>query len=334
MAQNDDIQVMVCPAGPGNPRNSEASIVVLNDGTLFLAYSRMAGGEDHAAGDIAGKTSTDGGRTWSEPFVVQPNDGAQNVMSVVMLRLQSGKIGLGYARKNSDSDCALYWRSSSDEAKTWSHEVRVSPDWGYGATGPDVAIQLASGRIVVPDYRTTNWKQQPQFTAQCCISDDDGATWRHGGTIIIPEGRSLEEPTIVELKDGRLLMFMRTLPGPIYQAFSSDQGVTWTKPEPSSLVHPRSPMQLRRIPDTGDLLCIWNNSTDHRYPLTTAISRDEGATWEHVRDLEVATPGVSQFAYASATFHKGRALLTYWVIDGQGINLKFRSLPVGWFYGE
>ena len=46
MAQDDDIQVMVCPTGPGDPRNSEAAIVVLRDGTLLLAYSRFYGGGD------------------------------------------------------------------------------------------------------------------------------------------------------------------------------------------------------------------------------------------------------------------------------------------------
>jgi Neuraminidase (sialidase) len=333
MAQDGDIRVVVCPAGPGNPRNSEAAIAVLKDGTLLLAYSRMQGGADDAAGDIAGKTSSDGGRTWSDPFVVQRNDGRQNVMSACLLRLQSGKIGLAYARKNSDADCALLWRTSSDEGKTWSGEVLVSPPWGYGATGPDVVIQLKSGRLIAPDYRTTDWTVDPRMRGYVCRSDDEGQTWSHAEPITAPEGRSLEEPCVVELKDGRLLMYIRTKSGPIYQCFSSDQGVTWSVPEPSPLVHPTSPMQLRRIPSTGDLLCIWNNSTTHRYPLTAAVSRDEGVTWEHFRDLEVETAGVSQYAYASVAFHGGRALMTYWMINQAGINLVFRSLPEAWFYG-
>lgn len=334
MVAEDDIQVLVCPAGPGNPRNSEAAIVVRRDGTLLLAYSRFyGGGGDEAPAEICGKTSADGGRAWSDAFVIQPNDGRQNVMSVCLLRLRSGHIGLAYARKNSDSDCALWWRTSADEGGTWSPEVRVSPAWGYGATGPDVLLQLASGRLIAPDYRTADWTVKPQFRAHVCWSDDEGRTWRHGAPVEVPGGQSLEEPCVVELKDGRLLMYIRTTPGPMYQCFSADQGATWSVPEPSPLVHPRSPMQLRRIPSMGDLLCIWNNSATQRYPLTAAVSTDEGLSWPRRRDLEVETPGVSQFAYASLVFHAGRALMTYWVVDDAGISLKFRSLPETWFYG-
>ncbi|MFA6111460.1 MAG: sialidase family protein [Candidatus Latescibacterota bacterium] len=335
MTQSDDVQVMVCPAGPGNTRNSEASIAVLRDGTYLLVYSRFyGGGADHAAADISGKSSTDGGRTWSESFVVQPNDGEQNVMSACLLRLHSGRLGLAYARKNSDSDCALYWRISADEARSWSGEVRVSPSWGYGATGPDVVVQLGSGRLIAPDYRTKNWKVERRFRGHVCYSDDEGLTWRQAEPVEVPGDRSLEEPCVVELRDGRLMMYIRTQAGPIWRCYSRDQGVTWSVPEPSPLVHPTSPIQLRRLPSTGDLLCLWNNSTTHRYPLTAAISRDEGEHWERFRDLEVETPGVSQYAYASAAFHDGRALLTYWVVDQAGISLKFRGLPERWFYGE
>ena len=335
MATDDDIQVMVCPANPTNPRNSEASILVRGDGTLLMAYSRFyGGGGDEAAADISGRTSNDGGRTWSEPFQVQRNDGRQNVMSVCLLRLQSGRVGMAYARKNSDAVCGLYWRVSDDDACTWSSEVRVSPAWGYGATGPDVLVQLSSGRLLAPDYRTTDWQLQPQFRGYPCWSDDEGQTWQHAAAIELPGGRSLEEPCIVELRDGRLLMFTRNVPGPMFQTFSADGGATWSAPEPSPLVHPRSPMQLRRLPSTGDLLCIWNDSNAHRYPLTAAVSSDDGRTWPRRRHLEVETPGVTQFAYSSVVFHAHRALMTYWVIDGAGINLKFRSVPESWFYGE
>ena len=33
---------------------------------------------------------------------------------------------------------------------------------------------------------------------------------------------------------------------------------------------------------------VWNNNKDHRVPLTTALSRDDGKTWEHFKTIEVS----------------------------------------------
>ena len=56
---------------------------------------------------------------------------------------------------------------------------------------------------------------------------------------------------------------------------------------------PEAPATLRRIPATGDLLLIWNNTftagIGHggpRTPLTAAVSNDEGETWKIVDNLE------------------------------------------------
>ena len=51
---------------------------------------------------------------------------------------------------------------------------------------------------------------------------------------------------------------------------------------------------LTKIPETGDLLLIWNDSLydpnfDHygkRTPLTSAILRDEGNRWENFKNIE------------------------------------------------
>ena len=67
-------------------------------------------------------------------------------------------------------------------------------------------------------------------------------------------------------------------------------------------------------------------------PLTAAISRDEGETWEHMRDLE--TDDRYDYAYVSVTFLDDAALLTYWVHDHAAgrIALKAARVPVAWFY--
>jgi sialidase-1 len=131
-AADDDISVLVCPATNEHPRSSEASVVALKDGRLLLAYSEFIGaGADDSPAQIMAKTSADGGRTWSEAWVLQPNAGKQNVMSASLLRLKSGRLMLGYLVKNSSSDLRVEIRLSGDEGETWGQPVRADRRGGY-----------------------------------------------------------------------------------------------------------------------------------------------------------------------------------------------------------
>jgi len=132
----------------------------------------------------------------------------------------------------------------------------------------------------------------------------------------------------VETADGRVVMLIRTVPGPYLQSVSDDGGRRWSTPTPITLVQPRAPAHIDRIPGTGDLVCLWGDSVSDRYPLSVAVSRDGGHSWTHARVLERATAGVGQYAYPTLLFHDGRALMTYYVADAAGIGLAFRSIPI------
>ena len=147
------------------------------------------------------------------------------------------------------------------------------------------------------------------------------------------------EPEVIELSGGRLLMIMRTQLGHIATSFSTDGGDHWSKPGKLPLRAPEAPATIRRIPSTGDLLLIWNNTYTagaghggRRTPLTAAISSDEGQTWRNIRNLE--TDAKRTYSYTSVTFSRGHALLSYWTSDPETnrLSCKFRSLPVSWLY--
>ena len=149
------------------------------------------------------------------------------------------------------------------------------------------------------------------------------------------------EPEVVALTNGRLLMHLRTQMGHIAVCESGDGGESWGEPRSWGVGAPEAPATVRRIPSTGDLLLIWNDTfrggADHggkRTPLTAAISRDDGQTWTNPRDLE--TSPRRTFAYTSLAFDQGRALLTYYVRDEAAgrISSRFRSLPIAWFYQD
>lgn len=203
----------------------------------------------------------------------------------------------------------------------------------------DRLIQLRSGRLLAPCQRLDKYPLDTHSITQLLYSDDNGKTWRETDSVdIIKNPDGADEPGVVELKDERVLMYFRTALGSIYQSFSTDQGVSWTEPKPTSLEAPVSPSVIKRIPSTGDLVLIWNHSLPQhnpwhsdRFPLTSAISRDDGKTWQNVRDFEVDP--LYTYSYPSLTFEKDHALLTYGQnIRDQWIGLKFRSVPIHWFY--
>ncbi|WP_390625055.1 sialidase family protein [Gimesia maris] len=127
-------------------------------------------------------------------------------------------------------------------------------------------------------------------------------------------GRGCHEPAIVELKEGRLLCFLRNTNQRLYQSFSDDGGAHWSRPEPTKLPSPESPAIVKRIPSTGDLLLLWNNVASPtnwpRTPLSAAISQDDGKTWGHFKDID-ARPAFDA-AYPSITFVNDEAFIAYY----------------------
>lgn len=132
-------------------------------------------------------------------------------------------------------------------------------------------------------------------------------------------------------------MIMRNQLGTISHSFSEDGGDSWSAPRPlGDLQSPEAPATLRRIPATGQLLLIWNNTyvpgAGHggkRTPLTAAISSDEGETWRIVGNLE--SDPEKTFSYISLIFSRDRAVLSYWESGPGRYSSRFRSLPVRWF---
>src|SRR6185436_16528615 len=167
--------------------------------------------------------SGDGGKTWSlryEPIL--QHEGLKNVMSVSLLRLPDGAIAMFYLRKNSTEDCVPLMRVSTDEARSWSEPVPCIAEAGYYVLNNDRAVQLKSGRIILPMacHAKAGEKYGRRGTVVCAISDTAGRTWKRSTTELAgPETSKtgLQEPAVVELKDGRLMMLCRTALGSQYR---------------------------------------------------------------------------------------------------------------------
>lgn len=342
--RGDDRSLIVFQATREHPRYTEGSILELNDGSLEFAVTEFQGrGSDFDGARIVARRSADGGRSWSLTRVLQKNTGARNVMSVTLRRMPSAqdpaRIGVFYLEKNSVEDLDLRLRFSTDELQTLSESRLVTESPGYHVVNNDRVLQLSSGRWLVPAASTADVRKVNHFVARCLISDDDGASWRASqGQVDLPK-RGAMEPDLLELKDGRVLMILRNQLGSISRSVSADGGETWSEPDSLGLKAPEAPATIRRIPATGDVVLIWNNTWQPneghggaRTPLTIAVSKDDGDSWEHVQNLETRTDRT--FSYASATFVGSRIVLSYWESEPrlQGLSCRFRSFPVQRLY--
>jgi hypothetical protein len=347
------------PPGPNNPRNSEGSFLPLKDGRIMFAYSRYYGksSSDHATADIAVRYSLDMGATWTtNDEIVVKNEGGMNVMSVSLLRLKSGEIAMFYLLKNSLSDCRPVMRRSFDEGKTWSESTMcITDEVAYYVLNNDRVIQLKDGRLLfaVSKHSFPDGKFDNAGVVLTYSSDDNGKTWRRGKSVlsvIAPSGRkyAAQEPGVVELKDGGVLLWIRTNADCQFMSWSTDRGGTWSEPKPSPLVSPLSPASIKRLP-TGDLVAVWNDhasrpemkayrAAEHKWangwrsPLAAALSSDGGRTWRAAKMIEDDPDG--WFCYtAIQPLDDGTVLLGYCAYDMLS-HSRLVKVPVKWFYED
>lgn len=348
--KKDIFSHIIAPASAAFPRNSESDIIVLKDGKLLLGWTEFYGNssDDDGSARIVGRISEDGGRTWGNKYTLVEHEDGRNVMEVSFLRLRNGDIALFHFKKYEEvagnwnkatsktGDCRLVMRVSKDEGKTFKAVKEITQKDRYLESANGRCIRLKSGRMLIEcdDYFGN---------ALCMFSDDEGETWLEGEPVK-PSNGGCWEPAAIQLKNGDLLMFLRTELGGQYQTISNDEGKTWSAPVPSALRGSAAPISLERIPRTGDLLAIWNHDVTtmangyrdesqrqnrSRNPLTAAISKDEGKTWENFRNIEDSPNDA--WAYPALTWINDRALITYFSYEG-GLSLHLKSVVSDWFY--
>lgn len=330
----------------GNPRNSEGDFIQLKDGRILFIYTHFTGGTgDHASAYLAGRFSEDGGLTWTvEDAIILLNEGGMNIMSVSLMRLASGEVALFYLRKNSNSDCIPFMRISTDEAASWSEPVRCMDAEGYHVVNNDRFVQLENGRIIYPaaHHPVVQSKMQAAGQIMCYYSDDRGKTWIRSQEVANLENIVLQEPGIITLKNGTMMLFCRTDAGVQYFSFSEDQGETWSPIEAGNIKSPLSPASIERIPSTGDLLLVWNNNYKpegdgrKRTPFNLAISSDEGKTWKNMKTIESNPAG--WYCYTAIEFTDKHVLLGHCAGDrrtGNGLaTTHITRLSLDWIYDE
>jgi len=297
---------------PGNPKNFSGDFIRLKDGKILYLYAYGVGDivADDAPHCTVARYSSDDGKTWTSDDIVQHIEGGLS-----LLRLPDGRIALFYLRReNFGKEIYPYMIISDDETKTWSAPVKCVDEPGYYTINNDRIVQLKNGRIIVPVAFYSSGESTDNNGIFSYYSDNTGETWHRSERTPNPNNVELQEPGVVELKSGDLMMFIRTNSGVQYLSYSKDKGEHWSAVEPSNIRSPISPASIKRIPSTGDLLLVWNDNYDpqhrdggNRSPLSIAISKDEGKTWEKKKTVESDPYG--WYCYTAIQFFGDHVLL-------------------------
>lgn len=345
------------------------------------------------------KASRDGGRTWTKSIQEKTAGGetipmARDNAHLTLLTLKSGQTAIIYGGSDSrpGRDGTVLFRTLNDDGNTWSDAISVDPLFAVCRT--QAARVLSSGRIVVPVMKwispftggDSEGANKNLTFSWVWYSDDDGQTWQRSLSelfVALDNGRRgithFEEMVLEERTDGKLLMLGRTELGQFYKSYSSDGGISWSHPVPTGIASSYAPGTLIRIPQTGDLLLIWNQASPqeimsglHRHRLSTAISSDEGETWQYHRNLESLddrtrieppggvprvyrmhdygyrqpdpdqyphAPGCLRICYATVAFRNNEAAITY--DYGWGVGefekkhaTRIKVVSLDWLYGR
>ena len=154
--------------------------------------------------------------------------------------------------------------------------VLSSGEWLFPIAVWDL-IENAGGANGVADA-SGRQSEQSERLAFVYKTDDNGETFQRLGGCSVPQ-RSFDEHMVLEAKDGRLAMYVRTKYG-IGVSYSEDKGLTWSAGEDSGLGGPCSRFFIRRL-KSGRILLINHYNYTGRSHLTAMLSEDDGKTWPY-----------------------------------------------------
>lgn len=167
-------------------------------------------------------------------------------------------------------------------------------------------VQRLDGCWLLPIYRSLEAGGAfGHDHSQVLLLRPDGSAAAPGNHLFaVPESTGRVHGSIVPSADGsHLLQFFRSrLADRVYLSRADQQGEQWSEPEASQLPNNNSSIQARRLA-SGRLALIYNrfcfapdpsapqswgeaNWPRTRWPLSVAISADDGQTWPWIRDLD------------------------------------------------
>lgn len=217
-----------------------------------------------------------------------------------LILLDRRKVGLLY-RTVVGKDCVLLFRRLKPGSHTWSRPVRVDDGDGLYSVGNNKLVRLRSGRLIVPAVRWVKSADGLVSQPVCFVSDNKGRTWQRTNSTGTGWGIL---PAAAPTANGLVLVSNRA--GSLVRSVSTDEGESWSAPEPLGIAAMPTPHALYAA-DSGDTLTlVWTEAMPPEasappriQSLLTTTSVDDGRRWAGMRRL-VTRPGHVPFGPAVA----------------------------------
>ena len=255
--------------------------------------------------------SQDDGKTWTE-YPIFAGSGRYAIDAQrALVKTRRGVVILAFANSEENS---FKWQQtildapgairptyavrSLDGGKTWQEPQKLHND--YTGAIRDI-IETRDGNVV---FTTMMMRHNPgRHVTVTFTTKDDGKSWVQSNVIDmggVGDHSGVIEATIEQLRDGRIWILLRTNWGKFWEAFSTDEGLSWKNIQQTKIDASSSPGMLKRL-QSGRLVLVWNRyypEGKHEVPLkggggsyaevpaswqraelSIMFSGDDGKTW-------------------------------------------------------
>ncbi|MBQ6864978.1 MAG: exo-alpha-sialidase [Clostridia bacterium] len=281
-------------------------IVSDKNGVMYVCYECRQG-SDWSVIDICMRRSCDGGKSWTDRFVVADGMG-RNACNNPTLICDDNVLYLLYCENYK----RMFYKTSTDGGDTWTSPTEITDifdsfHWSCIAVGPGHGI-VFKGKLIAPVWLAFNQKEMfSHHPSRIAVisSEDNGQAWTCS-SLLEDTLTDPSESCIGMLSEDTVLLNIRNENSEHCRAFSfSCDGVQWSSP--TLQLNLTDPVCCAGMCNAEDKLMFVNCfSAENREHLCLHVSKDHGQSWSHYPIDE--SGGYSDICYNKKT---GTAFVLY-----------------------
>lgn len=299
---------VVCPA-TDELKFQLHNYLIHHDGKYWCLFSHGPAVEDLPTQFVSYATSDDGLK-WSAAKPVMPPPAAPYAYIARDFWLRDGEL-LALVAHFRDKGAFGVNKELKLEAYAWD---KAADDWKFKTVVYEDAINnFAPQRLANGEWLTT--RRDARFNVSMLAGGvralDDWQSFPVVRRQEVP-GFSPDEPVWWQLPDGRLHGLFRDNGGSsrLYQALSSDDGRTWTRPQLTNFPNSTSKLYPLRLSDGAWAMISNANPKLGRRELHLSLS-DDGLTFTRMARLEIPSAKATTFQYPHAIESDGHLLIAF-----------------------